>query len=264
MGFRRRQSGRTVTEPELDVRRYWGAVAARWWLPVVGLATGAALAYAASLGTSDVWRGEALVYLGQPLTPSGAQVQSLSTNPAAAGEIAASAAALRRAERAAGLGRGDLSGNVSVAAVRGNVSRLGQNPLVRVRVEGDSRRVGGAATALARIVVERVSDYADQKIAILEEGVQELERDLDQARGGGRTGDVLLWRAELGAQLLTARQNLALAQNVERARIVEPALARKVTAQSVRNRILVGAVLGLLVGLAAALVWESAAALRSR
>src|SRR5918992_1032795 len=147
-----------MTEPEIDLRRYWSAVAARWWLPVVGLLAGAAIAYALSLGGADVWRGTALVYLGQPVTPSGAQVQSLSTNPAAAGEVAGSASAQRRAERQAGMRRGELSGNVSVAAVKGNVSRLGQNPLVRVRVEGDTRRVGAAATTLARIVVDRVSD----------------------------------------------------------------------------------------------------------
>ena len=135
-----------MTEPEIDVRRYWRAVAARWWLPVIGLVAGAALAYALSFGGSDVWRGQALVYLGQPVTPSGAQVQSLSTNPATAGEIVGSAATQRRVERAAGLERGALNGKVSVAAVRGNVSRLGQNPLVRVRVEGDNRRVAVAAT----------------------------------------------------------------------------------------------------------------------
>lgn len=253
-----------MTEPEIDVRRYWRAVAARWWLPVVGLIAGAALAYALSFGGSDVWRGQALVYLGQPVTPSGAQVQSLSTNPATAGEIAGSAATQRRVERAAGLQRGALGGNISVAAVRGNVSRLGQNPLVRVRVDGESRRVARAATLLAREIVRRVSGYADDKIGILSTGIEQIEQDLAEARGRSESSEVLLWRAELNKQLTDARQNLALAENVERASVVEEAFPRMVTAQSRRNRIVVGAVLGLLLGLAAALVWESAAALRGR
>jgi uncharacterized protein involved in exopolysaccharide biosynthesis len=253
-----------MTEPEIDVRRYWRAVAARWWLPVLGLLAGAALAYALSLGGSDVWRANALVYLGQPVTPSGAQVQSLSTNPAAAGEIAGSAAAQRRVERAVGLQRGALNGRVSVAAVRGNVSRLGQNPLVRVRVEGETRRVANAATLLGREVVRRVSAYADLKISILESSIAQLESELAEARGRGRSSETLLWRAELNEQLLNARQNLALAVNVERASVVEEAFPRQVTAQSRRNRIVVGAVLGLLLGLAAALAWESAVALRAR
>jgi uncharacterized protein involved in exopolysaccharide biosynthesis len=253
-----------MSEQEIDVRRYWSAITARWWLPVIGLIAGAAIAYAVSLGGSDVWRGTALVYLGQPVTPSGAQVQSLSTNPAAAGEIAGSAAAQRRAERVAGLPRGALSGRVSVAAVKGNLTRLGQNPLVRLRVEGDNRRVALAANALARTVVERVSDYPNDKIRVLEQGIDGLESDLDEARSREGSADVLLWRAELSNQLLLARQNLALAENIERARVVEDAVARKVTAQSRRNQIVVGALLGLLLGLAAALLWESALALRRR
>jgi hypothetical protein len=252
-----------MTEQEIDLRRYWSAVAARWWLPVLGLFAGAAIAYAVSLGGSDVWRGTALVYLGQPVTPSGAQVQSLSTNPATAGEIAGSGAVQRRVERAAGLERGSLQGNVSVAAVSGNVSRLGQNPLVRVRVEGETRKVAPAATALAREVVEGVSGYADEKIAVLEDGIEQSERDLAQAEGAGTSdSNVLLWRAELNNQLLLARQNLALAKNVERAKVVEEAVARRVTAQSRRNQVIVGAFLGLLLGLVAALAWEPIVALR--
>jgi hypothetical protein len=259
-----------MTDQEIDVRRYWQAVAARWWLPVIGVIVGAAIGYALSLGGSDVWRGTALVYLGQPVTQSGAQVQSLSTNPATAGEIAGSGAAQRRVERAVGLERGSLSGNVSVAAVKGNVSRLGQNPLVRVRVEGDSRRVAQAATGLAREIVTGVSGYADAKVAVLEQAVEQGEAELTRLdaqlndASGSSAGFLLLRRGELADQLVTNRQNLALAQEVERAQVVEEAVPRKVTAQSRRNQILVGAFLGLLVGVAAALVWESAGAVRRR
>ncbi len=250
-----------MTEQEVDLRRYWSAVTARWWLPVLGLVAGAAIGYALSLGGSDVWRGNALVYLGQPVTPSGAQVQSLSTNPATAGEIAGSGAAQRRVERAVGLRRGELLGAVSVAAVEGNLSRLGQNPLVRVRVEGETRKVAPAATALAREIVDGVSGYADGKIGVLEDGIARIEADLDEARGQGG-GEALLWRAELNNQLLLAKQNLELAREIERAHVVEEAVATKVTAQSRRNQILVGALLGLLAGLVAALAWESVGSLR--
>jgi hypothetical protein len=261
----------TATEPEIDVRRYWTAIAARWWLPVLGLIAGAAIAYAVSLGGADVWRGTALVYLGQPVTPSGAQVQSLSTNPATAAEIAGSTAAQRRVEREVGLSRGELNGRVSVAAVKGNVSRLGQNPLVRVRVEGDTRKAAPAATALAREVVKRVSGYADAKIAVLEEAIEQgdaelarLDAQLDRDPSGPAAGFLLLRRGDLFDQLVTHKENLGLAQEIERARIVEEASPRKVTAQSRRNQVVVGAFLGLLLGLAAALLAESALALRRR
>lgn len=259
-----------MTEQEIELRRYWDAVAARWWLPLVGFVAGALIGYALSIGGGDVWRGQALVYLGQPVTSGGAQVQSLGTNASAAGEIAGSGPVQRRVARAAGISRGDLADGLSVTAAQGNVTRLGQNPLVRVRVEGETRRVAHAASLLAEEIVDGVSGYADKKIEILREAVDdgEAELALAQRQSARATGSdriaLLLWQAELREQLLEAKQDLALAEEIERARVVEPAVARKVTAQSRRNQIVVGSVLGLLLGLAAALLWESAAALRRR
>ena len=262
----------SASEQEIDVRRYWSAIAARWWLPVLGLIAGAAIAYAVSLGGADVWRGNALVYLGQPVTPSGAQVQSLSTNPAAAAEIAGAAAAQRRVERAVGLSRGALNGRVSVAAVKGNLSRLGQNPLVRVRVEGDIAQVAPAATALAREVVKRVSGYADAQDRACSRrrssretpSLRELDAQLDGARPT-RLRASCLRRGELFDQLVTAQGRTSRSRRRSSGpRIVEEAVARKVTAQSRRNQVVVGAFLGLLLGLAAALLWDSALALRRR
>src|SRR6266511_3985027 len=173
-----------MSEQEIDLRRYWSAVAARWWLPVLGLIVGAAIGYALSLGGQDVWRAQALVYLGQPVTPSGGQVQSLSTNPAAAAEIVGSAAVQRRVAAQVGMERRELASGTSVAAVKGNLSKLGQNPLVRITVKGDSRfKTAAAANALARIVVDRVSAYADRKIEVLRQAVSEGERELGALEG---------------------------------------------------------------------------------
>jgi uncharacterized protein involved in exopolysaccharide biosynthesis len=260
-----------MSEPEIDLRRYWSAVAARWWLPVLGLVAGAAIGYALSLGGQDVWRAQALVYLGQPVTPSGAQVQSLATNPAVVGEIVGSAAVQRRVATQVGMERRDLASGTSVAAVKGNLSRLGQNPLVRVTVKGDSRfKTAAAANAFARIAVDRVSGYANKKIALLKQTIADEEQELgaldgalDDA-GAADRGFLLLRRGELNDEVLKSKEELALAEEVERGQVVENAVARKVTAQSRRNQIIVGAFLGLLLGLAAALVWESSAALRRR
>jgi hypothetical protein len=260
-----------MSEPEIDLRRYWSALAARWWLPALGLLAGAAIGYALSLGAQDVWRAQALVYLGQPVTPSGAQVQSLATNPAVVGEIVGSAAVQRRVAGQVGMERRELASGTSVAAVKGNVSRLGQNPLVRITVKGDSRfKTAAAANALAQIAVDRVSGYADKKIAVLKEAIADGERELARldaaltGSDGAEAGFLILRRGELGDDLLNAREELALAEEVERAKVVENAVARRVTAQSRRNQIVVGAFLGLLIGLAAALASESAAALRRR
>ena len=60
------------------------------------------------------------------------------------------------------------------------------------------------------------------------------------------------------------RQQLALAENVEKAQVVEPAAAVKTTARSGRNGALIGALLGLLLGCAAALLADPFLARRAR
>ena len=63
-------------------------------------------------------------------------------------------------------------------------------------------------------------------------------------------------RSTIQEDLLNARQLRTLATEVEQARVVEPAVARKTTARSTRNAALVGGVIGLLLGCAAALLAE--------
>ena len=58
-------------EREVDLRSAWDRITARWWLPVGGLVLGAILGVLVSIGSGDVYKAEALIYLGQPFTPSG-------------------------------------------------------------------------------------------------------------------------------------------------------------------------------------------------
>jgi uncharacterized protein involved in exopolysaccharide biosynthesis len=75
-------------EQEIDLGRYGRAVAARWWLPLIGLILGVAIGNIAASRGTEVYRAQALVYLGQPFTPNGsAQLQSLATNPSTVREI---------------------------------------------------------------------------------------------------------------------------------------------------------------------------------
>ena len=60
------------------------------------------------------------------------------------------------------------------------------------------------------------------------------------------------------------QQQLALAENVEKAQVIEPAAAVKTTARSGRNGALIGALLGLLLGCAAALLADPFLARRAR
>ena len=59
-----------LEEREVDFGRWVSAIAARWWLPVVGFVVGIALGWALSVGGEDVYRAQALVSMGDPLAPS--------------------------------------------------------------------------------------------------------------------------------------------------------------------------------------------------
>ncbi len=66
-------AARTEGEAEVDFGRYATAVAARWWLLLLGLAAGILVALLISVGGKDVYRASALLYPGQPLSPSGSR-----------------------------------------------------------------------------------------------------------------------------------------------------------------------------------------------
>jgi len=105
-------------EREVDLQSAWSRIAARWWLPVGGLVVGAILGVLVSVGSGDLYRAEALIYLGQPFTSAGGgQLQSLQTNPKTVSEIVRSEAAIKTAANAAGMRPGALRGNVTSTPV---------------------------------------------------------------------------------------------------------------------------------------------------
>ena len=272
-------------EEELDLGRYWEALLLRWWLPVAGLIVGAIIGYLLSLGGHQVYQARATIYLGQPLSPTGTgQIQGLSTNPATVKQVVLSPFYQRRAEQRAGLPPASLRGHVSAQAVAGvaaGLGRIGQNPLVNIVVTGKRpARIAKAADALATIVVDQVSGgYVTTKIAnfkaniradkqeleIINQRLGSLQREV-QSNGALSTIERLILSNQIGlvvqeqrqvtADLTQNQQLLALAQNIEQSKVISPARATKATARSRRNSVAIAAVIGLLLGIVAALLWE--------
>ena len=271
-------------EREVDFGRWVSAVAARWWLPLLGLVLGLALGWALSLGGKDVFRAQALVYMGDPLAPSGARVSTLGTTVSSIREIVTSEAAVRRAARVSGLTPQQVRQGIFVSQPSGGGGpKAGQPALVNVGVRGDApRKVALAANDLAKLTVARTGGYVDAKIEGLQGQINAADEELDSlerriqaslsaAQSPGLSEEaklvaltnagVLEQRRSTVIQARSDRQQLlALAENVEAPRLVEPAVARKVTAQSRRNASVVAGVLGLLAGLVAALLWDPVAA----
>ena len=253
-------------EREVDLRRHWNALALRWWLPAAGVVAGIAIGFLISLGGSPVYTAKTTLYLGQPLSPSGSvQIQSEATNPSTVGQIIHSEAALREAAHAAGMPVGKLRGHVTSRGVSGALTRLGQTPLVLISVTARApREAQVAANTLARIVIRQTSRYVTKLISSLKaqiDGHTQALAAIDKSLSGGglSTTDkliVALQRAQIVDQLASAKQQLAVAQEVELGRQQTFAVATKTTARSRRNTVIVAALIGLLLGIFAALLWE--------
>jgi hypothetical protein len=270
-------------EREVDVGVAARQVAARWWLLVAGLAAGMVVGYLVALGGGDFYEAEATLYLGQPFSPTAqAPVPSLATNPTAVRDAVHSEAVLREAAQRSGMRLSELRGNVSTSTTSGSILRRtpGVTPLVKLSVQGEQRReVTNAANVLATIVVEGISAYPDVKIDSYTEQLVSQRRQLDsldrrialQNEVIERSADeppldqlVLIsqldnleqQRAIVEQDRQDTRALLALARDVERPRIYERAVAVETSARSTRNSIVVGGLIGLLLGVLAALLWE--------
>jgi hypothetical protein len=206
-------------------------------------------------------------------------------------QVVLSAAVQHEAEAKAGLPSGSLLGHVSTQAVATGValtSRAGQNPLVSVIVTGRRRaQIAKGANALANIAIRDVSaGYVATKIRTLKSQVatqQQALKSIDETIAALRasasnkslsTTDRLILASQLNGQTLQRsqvvdqlaqyQQLLTLAQNVEQSKLFTPARAVRTTAKSRRNSVLVGALIGLILGILAALLWEPASRLARR
>lgn len=278
-------------EREVDLRSAWERIAARWWLPLLGTLGGILVGFVLALGGGKVYEAETLVAMGQPFSPNGgAPVASFLTNARAVAEIIRSEAALEQAAKASGLRVRALRGNVTsqVVGASGPGARPTDAPLVTITVvAAQPLKAEKAADALASEVIQLTSaKYVDTKIqafndqlgsiqdqlntlvpriAQLEQAVEEpglsaldklvLVSSLDNAQT--RRGQLLDLQSDV-------RQQLALAENVEKAQVIEPAAAVKTTARSGRNGALVGGLIGLLLGCAAALLADPYLTRRAR
>jgi uncharacterized protein involved in exopolysaccharide biosynthesis len=280
-------------EREVDVRGWWDAVRARWWLPVLGLALGLAVGYALALGGGDVYRAEATLYLGQPFSPTGgAPVPGLATNPSTVNEIVNSESALTRASEVSGMRLDRLRGNVTsrqVGVPAGRRLQVGQTPLMEIAVTGSrSAPSARAANSLAQSVIDDVSPYVEDKIEAIRERIRSDERELAESEQrldlaqselnallrsrnvsvtdrlvsvttlNSQIGSLVERRGLVTQDLLEAKQALSLAENVEKPSIVEEAASRKTTARSVGRSVVVGGLIGLILGVLAAILWEPA------
>jgi uncharacterized protein involved in exopolysaccharide biosynthesis len=283
-------------EQEVDLRSAWQRIADRWWLPAAGVVAGAVAGILFALAGGDVYRAETILYRGLPFSPgAGGQIVTLGTNPRAVDGIVRSETALRAAAAASGLPLAKLRSGVRSEIERPEGQEAGSTPLTAVIVAADAppARLAKAADMLAQRVIDETSAYVDTKIRVLERQVaratteveniearidrnlatqqevlrnQELslvERLLLNANLNATLGQLEARRGAARENLSSGTQFLSLARDVERARIIEPAVVHKEARTSSRNAAVIGALIGLVLGVLAAYLAEPILARRS-
>jgi uncharacterized protein involved in exopolysaccharide biosynthesis len=266
-------------EREIDLRAVWGGIRRQWWVVVAGVVAGIVLGALYSLSGGTSYEATAQIAPGQAFSPGGSQVLTYLTNPAAIHAIATSPATLEQAASKAGVTPRQLAGNVSTDAVNSEgTPTQRQAVLVQITVHHNKKKKAeDAANAIAEVVRRtttsryvrqslaiyntRINNYnarlktLQQRIDVLTEALAQpgltlnesllLAIQLDQAQGiQGQTID----------SLTQTQQQQILAEDVQRTQIIQDARAVKTSARSRRTSILIGALIGLIGGLVAALV----------
>jgi capsular polysaccharide biosynthesis protein len=257
-------------EQEVDFAKYVRLLGVRWWLLAAGVVAGAVIGYLVSLGGSQVYSATATVYLGQPYSPTGGSVvNNPQTNPSAVAtevqsQAVQNAVANRCKTKASAFGKGISTQAIATGASAKTGAQI--NPLVKISVQAKKGKVAAcAANALAQEAVKNLGTYATQKIANLKAHIAFDNEDIKTIQSAianpsiSDTNKLILQTTLRSDQLdkTTNQQLLLLATGVESPRLWTHAASHKITARSRRNTVVIAALIGLILGALAALLWDS-------
>jgi uncharacterized protein involved in exopolysaccharide biosynthesis len=257
-------------EQEVDFAKYVRLLAIRWWLLAAGVVAGAVIGYLISLGGTQVYAATATVYLGQPYTPTGgALVQNPQTNPSAVAtnvqsQAVQNAVAARCRTKAGAFEKGISTQAIATGASAKTGAQI--NPLVKITVQAKKRKVAAcAANGLADEVVKNLGSYATQKIANLNAQIaldNAQIKAIQTAVADPSLSDTIKLILQQNLRLdqidkTTNAQLLLLAKGVESPKVFTHAASQKITARSRRNTVVIAALIGLILGAIAALLWDT-------
>ncbi len=256
-------------EQEVDFAGYGRMLARRWWLVAVGVVAGAVIGFLVSLGGTKLYSATATIYLGQPYNGTTA-ILTLQTNPSAVGQIANAQSVDDKVATQCKTSVESFRKGISVQKVassstptKGLAAQV--NPLVTVTVQASKGKVAAcAANALARAAVAGIATYPEAQITYYNKHVAadtEAINSINAATADPNIAstDKLILQQTLRsdqADLSTYSQLLLLAKQVEMPKLTIPAAARQVSAQSPRNTVLIAALIGLILGVLGALLWD--------
>lgn len=287
-------------EQEVDFGRYWLAIIRRWWLPVGGVVIGVIVGFLVQTSGARPYKASTIVYLGQTFAPGTVSpIETLGTKLTWVDQLVKTRSTLREIGTKVGIKPTVLGGNTSFVTIRGVPTTKSAaavlSPIIAVEVRDPSaRKAVDAADLLANVLVKRFSEYARVKLATYKARLDRAEREMvktdakiatlqeqvnNATTAPGLSGaERYLLLSSLNSQLQFKQQRqfnlessqfalndaIALNQQIEQSRIVQPGTAARVAGASKRTGAVVGLVIGFLVGLLAALLWEPALVLAKR
>jgi hypothetical protein len=280
-------------EGEFEFGRYWRAVVQRWWLVLAGLIVGALIGFALSLGGSRPYEAQAILYLGQPLFPGGSTpIQPLTTSFRLIDQFLHSSVNIRQAAAKLALPAQKLDEAVSLGAftVAGPAVANSPGRLATLTVKGLApRKATEAADLLAARLIRQISTYTDTKLATYQKRLDRINRELPLVNARmadaiaqqqkalndrqiteaerlivlANFNNVITFNQQRSANLEQAQIGLAdqvaLANQVEKARVLESATVSRADAPSRRAGVVAGGLIGAVIGVLVALLWEPVA-----
>ena len=273
-------------EREVDLGRYLDALVARWWLPAAGLVIGVVLGYLLAVGGKEVYRAQATVYVGTPYGPNGTRCRaSRRTRTPSAGSPAGrrrSSRSLRKPACPPGAPRRGLDAPDQERrredGAQPALRRHGQGRQARRGERGDGRD-RRAHRRRGRRLREAEDEDLQEQIASRQTAARRRSTHSQRRPSPSSSGASSTERLTLGTLLLTAG---AAARHARAGPAPGPAAARAGGAgraaarhrprrrrrrrppEARATRSAVGGLIGLILGILAALLWEPIAARAGR
>jgi uncharacterized protein involved in exopolysaccharide biosynthesis len=275
-------------EREIDLSRWRVALAERWWVVAVGVVIGIVVGAIYGLSGGSVWEASVLIAPGQPFSPNGSPVLTYQSSPRGISALVTSGTVVAEAAKAAAISPGALSGHIATSTVSTGASTSAASRggnLIKITVDLNKKKHAEVVVdKLGKLVLTgTTSPYVTSSITSYQTKIDSYNEELKslQSRIDAYTkalatatlqpidrltltinqsnNEQLL--ATIEDELSTTQQQLTLAENVEKAQLVGPqhATAVKSTARSRRNSILFGALIGLILGVIAAIVVDTRA-----
>ncbi len=247
-----------------------------WWIVFALALAGAIAAWFGTSSRKQMYSATATVYLGQPVSPNGTLLNTVSASASTAMEVAKGDEVMVEAGKELGVAPQRIRKNTTVTAVQAPIaSKLGTPPsLLKIKVTDTRPKVAsGAAGIIASHLTEKSNEYATRKLTELDvevsarkasiRDIEKQQRIAAKAASKAKGDSTAMWAvilAGISRDLAVARADLSatkgraeVAREIEKSAVVVEPSAIKETRASRTPIIAMAGIAGMIFGMV--LVW---------